>query len=380
MQKIQKHNILSLKGVTFMFRRKKYIVSILILLISIFSMVSLIIAENDIIENEVEFQDIPNNWSTEALLNSIDNGLLKGYNGKLKPDDNLTRAEMATIINRSFRSYIKADLEEFIDIDPEDWYYEEMGKAIQMKTFKGYNNRLNPNDPITREEAFVVISRAFKIDTTNMEPNEYSDLAEISDWAKKEIYGLIEAGYITGSDGIINPKGHITRAEFAQIMDNMIKGYIRRPGVYDSVEKGNIMINVPGVILRDTVVNGNLYIGEGVGDGDIILDNIIINGKLVVRGGGENTVIITGDSKIPRVIVSRYDGPVKLKIRDNGYVEKVEVYGGKERIILEGNIDTLDIQDDISIIIENGEINNINSIISNPNIIVKDSVEIKNKW
>ena len=155
----------------------------------------------------------------------------------------------------------------------------------------------------------------------------------------------------------------------------MVKHYIRRPGIYDSVEKGNIMINIPGVILRDTTVDGDLYIGEGVGDGDIILDNVVVNGRIVVRGGGENTIIIAGDSSIPRVIVSRYDGPVKLKIRDNGYVDKLEVYGGKDRVVLEGNIDTLDIQDDIPIVVESGEINNINSIISNPNITVNDFID-----
>lgn len=358
-----------------MFNKILSILMIFILIFHIPSTNALANVEYNSNSDILEFEDIPDNWSTEALLKVIDNGLLRGYNGRLLPNDNLTRAEMATILNRSFRSYIEADLDKFIDIDLEDWYYEEMGKAIQMRTFKGYENRLNPNEAITREEAFVVISRAFKMDTTDIEPSGHLDLDEVSDWAKKEIYGLIESDYIIGSDRMINPKGYITRAEFAQIMDNMVKHYIRRPGIYDSVEKGNIMINIPGVILRDTTVDGDLYIGEGVGDGDIILDNVVVNGRVVVRGGGENTIIIAGDSSIPRVIVSRYDGPVKLKIRDNGYVDKLEVYGGKDRVVLEGNIDTLDIQDDIPIVVESGEINNINSIISNPNITVNDFID-----
>lgn len=358
-----------------MFRKIIPIIMIFILSFHISPSNALANVEYNLNGETLEFEDMPNDRSTEALLNAINNGLLRGYNGKLLPNDNLTRAEMATIINRSFRSSIKADLGEFVDVSPKDWYYEEMEKAVQMRTFKGDNNRLNPDAPITREEAFVVISRAFKMDTTDIEPSGHLDLDEVSDWAKKEIYGLIESDYIIGSDRMINPKGYITRAEFAQIMDNMVKHYIRRPVIYDSVEKGNIMINIPGVILRDTTVDGDLYIGEGVGDGDIILDNVVVNGRIVVRGGGENTIIIAGDSSIPRVIVSRYDGPVKLKIRDNGYVDKLEVYGGKDRVVLEGNIDTLDIQDDIPIVVESGEINNINSIISNPNITVNDFID-----
>ncbi len=55
--------------------------------------------------NNLGFEDMPEDWSREALQNAIDNDLLNGSKGKILPNDNLTRAEMATIINRSFRSY-----------------------------------------------------------------------------------------------------------------------------------------------------------------------------------------------------------------------------------------------------------------------------------
>ena len=39
-------------------------------------------------------------------------------------------------------------------------------------------------------------------------------------------------------------------------------------------------------------INGNLYIMEGVNDGDVDLDHVKINGKLFVRGGGKNSIHI----------------------------------------------------------------------------------------
>jgi hypothetical protein len=48
------------------------------------------------------FSDMPNDWSTKALENAVRNGLLNGADGKIMPKENLTRAQMATIINRGF--------------------------------------------------------------------------------------------------------------------------------------------------------------------------------------------------------------------------------------------------------------------------------------
>ena len=49
------------------------------------------------------FSDMPDNWSTKALQNAVANGLIGGSDGKIMPEDNLTRAEMATVIARALR-------------------------------------------------------------------------------------------------------------------------------------------------------------------------------------------------------------------------------------------------------------------------------------
>ncbi len=98
-----------------------------------------------------------------------------------------------------------------------------MDKSSSNETFQGNKGLLNPDAPITREEAFAVISRAFKVENTKKSPKGYSDLSDISVWAREEVYGLINAGYVQGSNGMIKPKETITRAEFAQLMYNLVK-------------------------------------------------------------------------------------------------------------------------------------------------------------
>lgn len=329
-----------------MIKRWVYIILTLLLVIGNTSVYA--IAEQDI----PVFEDMPQDWSTNALENAIRNGLLKGSKGRILPNDNLTRAEMATIINRSFRAYEEASIEEFKDVPVEVWYYDEMKKAVQMKTFMGNRGMLNPEEPITREEAFVVVARAFKIDDIMRSPWEYSDLNEVSSWAEKQINGLIYHGYIQGHKNKINPKGTITRAEFAQLMDNIVKSYISTPGIYEEDIKGNTMINVPGVIFKEMDVQGDLIVGEGVGDGDVILDSVNIQGKLIVRGGGENSIIITGESKLSEIVVSRLDGAVKIKVEDGAYVDRVLVVDGKDKVILEGKIKNVDIKTNNVVVVQ----------------------------
>lgn len=238
------------------------------------------------------FIDMPEDWSKLSLKKAVQNGLLLGSNGKIMPNKKLTRAEMATILNRSFGSYEEGSLLEFRDVQKSDWYYSEMAKAVQMKLFEGSNKFLSPDDSITREQAFVVIARALNIKPIMEQQNEFKDVDKISDWAKGEIFALIQAGYIQGSNNMINPKGYVTRAEFAKLMDNIIQEYITSPGVYKAIEKGNVMINSKDVKLKDLKIDGDIIIGEGVADGNVTLENVLVKGRIVVRSTNKDAIKI----------------------------------------------------------------------------------------
>lgn len=307
-----------------------------------------------------DFTDMPNNWSTEAIEKAVENGLLKGANGKIRAEDSLTRAEMATIVNRSFKSFKISSLEEFKDVTKDDWYYDEMGKAVHMRTFKGSGEKLNPKENITREEAFVVLARAFKISDSKEDAlNKFSDRDGMSDWAKEEVAGLVSEGYVAGSNGKINPKENITRAEFAKIMDNLIKVYISEESQYTKDHDGNVMINNGDVVLNDMTIEGDLIIGDGVGDGEVSLIDVTVEGRVLVRGGGENSIKIMGESKLGDILVARIDGKVRV------YTEKEVEIGeliidGYDDVILEGKFDKVNIlSENIKLLVKGANINKI---------------------
>lgn len=325
-----------------------------------------------------EFSDIPNNWSRTVLQNAVSNGLLHGNNEKIRPDDDLKRSEMATIVNRAFAANDEAILDQYSDVAKEAWYYDEMAKAVQMGTFMGSGNSLSPDTSITREEAFVVLARAFKLSTSSENTlDHFTDRSSVSDWAEDGVAALVAEGYIVGSDGKLNPKAYITRAEFAKVMDNLIKQYIKQKGLYTTVNKGNVMINVPDVTLKNLTINGDLIIGDGVGDGDVILENVTVSGRTVVRGGGKNSIKIIGSSDIPNIIVARVNGVVRIYGDEASNLDRVMVQGSDD-VIVEGHFKGVTLAStNIVLMANNASIQSLNIIAPNSDLIVSDASDVE---
>lgn len=293
-----------------------------------------------------QFADMPNNWSTTALQNAVDNGLITGYDVKgqklIRPDGTLTRAEMGTIINKAFGAVDKADISKAKDIVSGQWYVEQMQKAVQMGSF-ATSTELRPNDAITRQEVATVLAKVFKLPEAKATAlDSYSDKGSVAAWAKSFVGSMVENGYMTGNNGKLNPTSNITRAEFAAMMNNMVAEYIKEGKEVTSVaDKGNVMVSAKDVTLKGASVNGNLVLGDGIGDGNITLDGVKVSGDLVVRGGGVNSIIIKGDSKISNVIVGKVSGNVRVAVEGNASVSAVVVNDGQKNVIVEGAVDKL---------------------------------------
>ncbi|MEG2519657.1 MAG: S-layer homology domain-containing protein, partial [Oscillospiraceae bacterium] len=283
------------------------------------------------------FPDMPKDYSTTALENAVANGLLKGAEGKILPNANLKRAEMAAVTNRAFGAAKQADITKFKDVAATAWYFADMCRAVQMQTLKGDGVKLNPEAFITREQTFAVLARSLKLkDGTAAELSAFSDAGSVSTWAIGSTAAMIKSGFVHGADGKINPQAYISRKDFAVVMDNIIKNYITTAGEVTSVKDGTVMVNVPGVTLKNLNIKGDLIIGDGVGDGDITLDNVKVSGRTIVRGGGVNSVIVRGSSDLGSVTVSKMDGAVRVSVQGDAKVQVVYIDDGKDDVFIEG--------------------------------------------
>lgn len=101
------------------------------------------------------------------------------------------------------------------------------------------------------------------------------------------------AGIIQGYHGLFRPDDrYLTRAEAIRLLDQTVAGFYHQKGKYTSTINGNVIIRTKDIVLKNMQIKGNLYIMEGVGEGEVDLDNVKISGKLFVRGGGKNSIHI----------------------------------------------------------------------------------------
>jgi len=288
------------------------------------------------------FLDMPSNpAAAQVIENAVKNGILSGYtDGTVRPDAPITRAEMASIITRACGAKNEGNLSYFVDVDPNAWYYPSLSKAHEMGAFSGSYNMMYPNNNITFQECFTVLSQVFDLvpsyilertfTGTELPANSvivgnriynlsaianFSDAAEIADWAKVYVAGVVELGGWYGIDNKLTPTANITRLQFATVMDNLIKNYIDTPGAYDSLPAGNTLIRCNGVTLNNITTTDDIYVADCVSGNAFKIENATLKGRLVVRGCATPTV-----SKYGYMTFGDYG--IRLT---NGYFEQVRV-------------------------------------------------------
>ena len=294
---------------------------ILAMILAVASCLSLAVsasAANTPNRKATDFRDFDRTaWYAEAVSAAVDNGLLYGKSATIiDPNGDMTRAEMAAIINRSFGCYVKADISKYKDVSKDKWYFEDVAMAVQMGTYNGRSNTaMAPDAPITREEAMTVVARALELDYdsySKTDLSKFSDRNKISNWALPYVRAMVGADYIHGRTKGLEPLDNITRAEFAQIFHNIIGSYITVKGTYDKDIKGSVLIRTNEVMLKDMTVDGDLIIGCGAADGKITLDNVTVKGRLLVWGGGVAAIYCNNGTNMPAVVVARVDDAVKV--------------------------------------------------------------------
>lgn len=271
-----------------------------------------------------DFSDFPTDWSAPAMTHAVQNGLLNGSDGKILPKGLLTRAQMATMVNRAFASSAKASLTSFTDMVPGVWHYDEMAKSVQMGVFQGADGKLSPNDPITREQAFAVLARAFGLaDGKASSLDKFSDGAQVSSWARGAVAALVEQGYVTGADGTLNPQSYITRAEFAQVMDALVAAYADQD-LKDQTVEGNLILRTNST-LENVTVKGDLILADGVSAAS--LKNVTVTGRLVIRGGTDGVKLTKSTAK-GGIQLANPNGTPKLTIDGKAYDSNGTTNGG----------------------------------------------------
>lgn len=272
------------------------------------------------------FVDAPaeDSWKFQGLNCAVENGVMNGHENKLRPDDSLTRAEMVTMMVRVLGADVnKADIEHYIDVAMGEWYYEALQSGVAAKLINGSGNQMMPNAAITREQTFTILARAFlHMESDKGAANKFSDAGAISDWAKSATNALVESGVVQGdASNTLRPKANVTRAEFAAMLDRIACYMAKGDSDYAGKKiEGSVILKDANANLDGAVIDGDLYITDAVDSVD--LTNVTVTGRIVVRGSEVNLGAGTSASQ---VVVGNPTGNAAVKADESVKVEKVVV-------------------------------------------------------
>lgn len=223
-----------------------------------------------------------------------------------------------------------------------------MGKAVKMGAFQGANGLLNPDAPITREEAFTVLARAFALEGGGSATlKDFVDGGTVSSWASESVAALVAGGYVNGANGMLNLKNNITRAEFAKVITGMAASYVGAEGVSSKTVEGNVIVRESGASLSGMTINGDLIIADGADK--VSLDGVKVTGRIVVRGASTEASL-KNSSAGKGVLVSNPNGAASLSV-SGGSVGTVTA---KSDLVVSGSVDNIVIAEKAALTVQSG--------------------------
>ena len=188
-----------------------------------------------------DYFDFPQNWSKDAMEFAVKNNFITGVSeDKIAPKAALTRAQLAAILSRVMKTGAGdvSVLDNFTDADKNAWYAGAMAKAVELNILYGDGDSIYPDRPVTRQELFAILVRAFAVtggDESTLA--SYNDAGSISSWAKAAISAMIAQGYASGyEDKTLRPAQQVTREEFAQLLYRMQEFYGSSAAADDKAE------------------------------------------------------------------------------------------------------------------------------------------------
>ncbi|MBM7648427.1 hypothetical protein JOC78_001369 [Bacillus ectoiniformans] len=249
------------------------------------------------------FKDVPKtDWAYGYVAALANAGIIKGYGDQFKPNEPLSRAQMAKIIALSFKLESgKLEKSPFNDVKTSDWYAEFVKPLIEKEITTGTTpTTFSPNKPVLRGQMASFIYRsehatkglAVTSDITNItnqeivtEAGTYTLSADLKKWLNPTNLTVLKGAEIT----LVVKDGKVEKVESVELTANgSVSTDSNNPYanhvVFDAkgaVIDADIIVNADYVSLKNATIKGDLHLGKGI-ENSFYSDGVKVEGKTVV--------------------------------------------------------------------------------------------------
>ena len=355
--------------------------------------------------------DIEKHWAKEYIEYGVEKGYISGYeDGTFLPDKTVTRAEFSKMINSAIMITSTGDAKaQFKDVVAKDWFFNEVKKAENAGYITGYaeDNTFRPNNPVTRQEAAVILSRLVLPVAERKDVSSFTDGTRVDSWAKDAVSMIAAKGYIKGDEnGNFLPKNALTRSQAAKLICEFVKnenvvngdktvGYSNTEVVFsETLFTDDVVFDVEGdeeleVTFKNCRVLGNIIIKNG----KVELDLENSSAKVLDVNAGGSSVVLDKNSSIKSANVTY---PVELS--GNGFAKvvlsgddlsSVELDGTFADVTVEANanvsadvVKKMNVTKKVALVLLSGTVENLTAesgskgatiTLSSKNVVVKNA-------
>ncbi len=335
-----------------------------------------------------QYKDIAGHWAEKEIVKWSDMGIFNGYgDGIFAPDDTITKGQIAAIMNKVMKYRVPAE-NKFSDLKTGEWYTDSVLKAVNSKIMQGNSEGLiKPTEKVTKQEAVLLIGRALGLDPKFKgaalvgEDSIAVGLAERDEIISYFKQLKAKNALVLGKNGEIEPEKLVTRAEIVNIMDKLVSNVYTKPvkeSLGGKIFNNSVIVTSDGTDLKNATINGNLIISEGVGKGTVNLENVVVNGTAIIRGGGVNSVVISGDSKIPKIQVQTVDNELAIRFKGATSTDVLTIDDNSKKVFVYGNAKSINIGENNKVSVADGAaVKNVSVIGKNSELILLNGSKVE---
>jgi hypothetical protein len=174
----------------------------------------------------INFVDVPQDFWARPFIDALSaRGIVNGFTtGYFRPNQLVTRAEFAALLQQAFDKTPGQSTTVFKDVPSDFWAVPAIDKATKAGFLKGYpGNLFQPQQQIPRAQVLVALATGLNLAPPS-NPTQvlqfYKDAAQIPNYATEKIAAATTSGLVVNypDPNLLNPNQNATRAEVTAII------------------------------------------------------------------------------------------------------------------------------------------------------------------
>ncbi len=196
---------------------------------------------------QTAFSDVSSDyWAAQFIQQLSQRGVIAGFpDGTFRPEEPVTRAQFAAMIDKAFQKAQQRQAINFTDVPSNYWASSAIQEAYAISFLSGYpGNRFEPNQAIPREQVLVSLANGLGYTpggNTKSTLQYFNDASNIASYARSPIAAATEKQIVVNYPDVkfLKPTANATRAQVAAF-------------IYQALVSSNqaSAINSPYVVLR----------------------------------------------------------------------------------------------------------------------------------